>query len=306
MSKIVKKRVDTVLVNLNDDLLRFETLLLCDLIKGVSLPCSNGKTLEVSHIEDYPNYVIGIVITTRQISIPPKRNLTKKTSQSLDIAKDEGLAYGNSFLYDKRCKFLMYEVNKNGSSITEFTHFIKHYCSDSTEFGKVIINLRMVLNIESYKRFLRMKQINSFEIEIAQPERMIAEDDSLENIAKSAKGSNSDKMLLKLSVNGNKKEGLFNGFVQKTINAFQKLSFEGNKGSVTKLILHGTEQNPDNEDESIPSIIDMITDKFITYIEFEEPALSVDVQPFQRKQALKLAYDRNIDDFELILSKYEL
>jgi hypothetical protein len=107
MSKIVKKKVDTVLVNLNNDTLKFEHLLLSNLIKGVTLPCSNGKTLEISHVQDYPTFVTGIAITTRQTSIPPKRNLTNRTSQSLDIDNDEGLAYGNVFLFNKRCRFLM-------------------------------------------------------------------------------------------------------------------------------------------------------------------------------------------------------
>ena len=77
----------------------------------------NGKFVELSIMEDSTSNGIikGLVITTQDSDIPPKRNKRTGEMSSVDIdVNTEGFAYANAFLYDTRRKVLIYEINKNG------------------------------------------------------------------------------------------------------------------------------------------------------------------------------------------------
>lgn len=301
MSRIITRKVETLRISCNSDKFNFGNLLLSERLINKSLE-KFGKSTELSNIEDHGRFITCTVITTRKTSIPPKRNTKFKITEQLDFDNNEGLAYGNALLYDKELNILLYEINKNGTFINDLLSFIMHYCSGSEEFGRVMLVPRILLNIRTYEKVLRMKYYKSFEFEIAQPEKIIAENDSAKNYAQITEGSNSDKMYLKFSISGHKKESLLATFIQKSINLLDNLSFTDSKGSVTKMRLHGLEEDPHNDVELIPSFVDLITDKFICEIKIEEPTLASDVQQEQRKNAIIEVYNRNLADFELILN----
>lgn len=71
-----------------------------------------GKIVSLKILKNGRSYIVGLVETTRNENIPPKKNRRNKRVQSLGLAPEEGLAYGNIFIYEKRRRILMYEVNK--------------------------------------------------------------------------------------------------------------------------------------------------------------------------------------------------
>lgn len=85
------------------------------------------KSFHVSLFNDpiSEDYVEGLVITTQDSDIPPKRN--KRTGEFSPVQIDtrtEGFAYANVFLYDKTRNVLLYEINKNGCFPRQLTEAI--------------------------------------------------------------------------------------------------------------------------------------------------------------------------------------
>src|SRR5688572_16111974 len=58
-----------------------------------------GKTVSYRILSDKPKYIVGLVETSRNDNIPPKKNRRNKKISELGLTPDEGLAYANVFLF---------------------------------------------------------------------------------------------------------------------------------------------------------------------------------------------------------------
>ena len=84
------------------------------------------------------NYIVGLVETTRNENIPPKKNRRNKKLQALGLTPEEGLAYGNVFIYEKKRNILMYEVNKFGCYVKHFLEYLYRCCREGDQFKYAI------------------------------------------------------------------------------------------------------------------------------------------------------------------------
>ena len=132
-----------------------------------------GKDLELKVFANNEDYLVGIIETSRNNNLPPKKSKKAKTLSKLGLNSDEGLAYGNVFLFDKKRNILMYEVNKFRCYLDHFISFIFTALKDTTLFKKFKIKLEVVLTSAEYNRIVNMNFHKSVEIQIANPEKMM-------------------------------------------------------------------------------------------------------------------------------------
>lgn len=90
-----------------------------------------GKDVSLRILNKGNDTIIGLVETSRNENIPPKKNKKKKTIEKLGLEVGEGLAYANIFIYEKKRQILMYEVNKFGCFIDHFIEYIFRCCKKS-------------------------------------------------------------------------------------------------------------------------------------------------------------------------------
>ena len=133
-----------------------------------------------------PECLVGIIITTQDKDIPPKRHkITKQfTPVDIDIAI-EGLAFGNIFLYDQRRNILLYEINKNGCFIPQLMDFIYTTWNAQYEFDRFGLSFPIIFRRHEYERMLRMNFYKNICVELLNPRELIQcfdeESDSLAN-----------------------------------------------------------------------------------------------------------------------------
>ena len=114
MAQTIKKRVDVVtpymksINNIENDV-SFADIL--NLLNGKKYTNQTGKQYEF-HLQhtDKPNCLVGIIITTQDKDLAPKKNKITDVISPIELNPEiEGLAYANVFLYDG---------NLNGSEIS--------------------------------------------------------------------------------------------------------------------------------------------------------------------------------------------
>lgn len=265
--------------------------------KDVSLRILNkGKTTD---------YIVGLVETSRNENIPPKKNRKKKTITKLGLEEGEGLAYANIFLYEKKRGILMYEVNKFGCYVDHFLDYIFRCTKKSKKFTAFDISLNPILKANEYQRMLKMTFHKSLELQVANPKQILEdykhENDALWNVCSSAASVGSTRVNTKFEVaaRGNT-TGLTSRSLQTIVDRVLAV-MRGPKGSnINKIIVEGYES--DSEDNKLQPI-DLIADRYLQFIELDEPRENVDLLESQRSKEIKDLYEKCKDDFDTIFGK---
>lgn len=256
-----------------------------------------GKDLELKiYSKPSDNYVVGIIETTRKNNIPPKKGRKAKTLSKLGLNPDEGLAYGNVFLYDKKSKILMYEVNKFGCYLDHFISFIYLALKDTKLFKKFKIKLDVVLTKNEYNRIINMEFHKSVEFQIANPDKIIEEykhkNGPLFNVCKSGNEFDSSRVFAKFEVESRKNhKSLTTKTVKEVLNDATKLLTSKFSGDVQKVIVSGYEKDIKKLQK-----IDLIADRYIKDITLDEPRENNDLLEKQRTSAIKELYENCIDE----------
>ncbi len=121
-----RRCVDVLSVKLEEETITFKEIL--ETIDGRNYRY-NEKIFNFSLLSTHiRNCIIGIIITTQDSDIPPKRNKQTGEYQSVEInTEEEGFAYANIILYDYHRNILLYEINKSGCYPNQFIDFLKSY-----------------------------------------------------------------------------------------------------------------------------------------------------------------------------------
>lgn len=298
MAKSIKK-VEAVFVNLKDNFSFSEIIRSEHMNKKFYPP---GKVVQLKFLDEKPDYIFGVMVTTKQSGIPPKHDTVTDTYNPLDLNNNEGLGYANSFIFVKRYNLLLYEFNKNGTYLNSFRECVMNWCKE-TPFEDAYFTFEALLNLETYERMLNMTFYKSIEVKIAQPDALIegykGKNESVENTLQLGADSDADYLSLKLGVSSHRKAGLLNNFIQRFANTFQRLGlkYEDDK-LVKKITIEGYETDPDGEEQKTK--IDLILDKYKLEFKLEEPRILDSLQVIERKTEVINLYTSNLGDFTKI------
>jgi hypothetical protein len=254
----------------------------------------NEKDVSLTVLEKGDN-IIGIVETTRKHNIPPKRNTKKKKTEALGLQPGEGLGFGNVFMYEKKRKILLYEVNKFGCYVDYFLKFLVTVCEEDNRWTERFgVDVTPILKPDEYKRMKKMDYYKSIEIQFANPTSLqkeyAYENDSLANAIELGKTFQSDKMTCKFEVKSTMRDII--------TKAKSLLKTEVGSKSLKKLTVFGYSKDEDGGERLEP--IDLLADRYIKHINLNEPAENIDLLEGQRKSEIKKLYKECLPDFKEI------
>jgi hypothetical protein len=251
---------------------------------------------------DIENCLTGIIITTQDKDIPPKRHKHNKSFSKLEIdATIEGLAFANIFLYDIQRNVFLYEINRNGCFPNQLRDFIYATWNSEDENTRFELSFPAILRANEYQRMLEMNYYKRLIVELYKPTELIncfnEETDSLENnILKENIGlgirNNADVITLE-QVAMNKKLnplGLSHDRVKGMIDAV-KLGIAdcGLRPNIKTLRIEGYTGDP--EDRALKPI-DILADTFNEYFKITDIQVQIDVQQQERKQGIEKLYNK--------------
>lgn len=313
-----RRRVDVLSVRLstieNEQSVQFEDVL--SYLNGRRyIMRDTGKQVEVQFNAelDANNIIKGVIITTQDSDIPPKRN--KMTGQMSSIGiniEEEGLAYANAFLYDINHKVLIYEVNKNGCYIKQFTEMIYDLWNivDDLNERRPRFNIDFILlaRRDEYQRMLRMTYYKQISIELARPQELInsfiGENGSIANWIKAnldnAVSGNADTVLLEQTATSRKLniEGLSRNMITNMINTvFERVD----RSHVNKLIIRGYTEDVEDSNRCRP--VDLLTDAFDEWFYLNDIAVHSNLQVQERLNGVQNIYNKILPELNAILGE---
>lgn len=260
-----------------------------------------GKRVSLNIIKNSKEYIVGLVETTRNENVPPKKNTKNKKISPLGLSADEGLAYANVFLFEKRRGIIMYEVNKFGCFINHFLEYIYKCYKKAEDIAAFNIELSPVLKANEYRRMLDMRFHKSLEIKIANPSEILKDynhkNDALWNLFVDAKKIHSERVTTKYEVSARgHSTGLASNSLKSIVDRLLEIANGPHGKDVEKIEVVGYLQD---SDEGLAPI-DLIADRFGAEIELDEPRENSDLLEFQRQSQIIALYKASISEFDEI------
>lgn len=295
---------------IGDQNVLFEDVLL--FLNGKEFPFGD-KWFLVSLFDDRvnDNCIEGLIITTQDSDIPPKRD--KRTGNfspvEIDIRR-EGFAYANVFLYDKQRNVFIYEINKNGCYIKQLINMIQALWNNSEndegERAKIDINFNTFARRDEYNRMLRMTYYKKLSIDLVNPEGLanaiLDEEDSLENLIKASINSGVinnanvikiEQTVLSKSLNPAGLSGnVVRGLIDRVLNKV-------GRNNIMKLEVCGYTE--DVEESKRCRAIDLLVDTFDESFNINNIQIHTDLQRQERKDGIEIVYNKVIHEIRDIL-----
>lgn len=304
------KKIEVFTVNFKteeDSTLTFEKLLLSKTIEEYEA-FINKKDVSVSILEK-GDIIIGIVETSRKDNIPPKKHKKAKKISKIGLTDDEGLAYGNVFLYEKKRKLLFYEVNKFGSYVNHFLNCLKRCCEvDENWEGKFDVDVTPLLLPDEYLRMLKMNYYKSIEVKFSNPNVLIKEfkhkNNAITKTIELTQELGTETFNGKFEVKSKRQGGnsLKSLTLRDMVSGFQNLmGSKAGRDNLKKLIVYGYAVDEDDSERLEP--IDLLADRYLKQFSLNEPRENEDLLQDQRKKKIKEVYKKCLPDFEIMLGK---
>lgn len=291
--EVFKVRIKTV----DGSELNFEDILLNkDLTTKVVK--SAGKYVELVYVEEKVDFVIGLVQSTKMNATPPKNNTQTRKMSSLGLEGFEGLCYGNVFLYSKSTKFFLYEVTKDGVYMGQLGNHIYDIVKD-TELVKFDIRFDVIMNVDAMRKLMTMGSKKAIHMQFAYPDEILKkvknEQQSLKEIAKPGKELGAELIDVTYKITTKKGNSLHSGKINQILEWIGD-NYALMKENVKKFAIRGYEEDENNITE-----VDLIKDKMIEFITYNENKNMDDLKPTARKHEIVEAYDRIKRDLDAIL-----
>ena len=257
------------------------------------------------------NCIEGLIITTQDSDIPPKRD--KRTGDFSPVEIDtrrEGFAYANVFLYDKQLNVFIYEINKNGCYIKQLINMIQalwnNLENEEEERAKIDINFNTFARRDEYNRMLRMTYYKKLSIDLVNPEGLanaiLDEEDSLENLIKTSINSGVinnanvikiEQTVLSKSMNPTGLSGnIVRGLIDKVLNKV-------GRNNIMKLEVCGYTE--DVEESKRCRAVDLLVDTFDESFNINDIQIHTDLQRQERKVGIEIVYNKVIHEIRDIL-----
>lgn len=265
----------------------------------------------------HEHYVEGMVITTQDSDIPPKRNKTTGVFSSVNIdTRIEGFAYANVFLFDKFRNILVYEINKNGCFPRQFAEAVYDNWNrpQIVEGEEPVLRTRFNLSFsilarrDEYDRMLRMNYYKKICVELVNPqglvEQRLEEEDAIENWIRSsaerAAGCNANVIRLEQIAFSRKLNpaGLSHDSVKNIVDKVKSLFGRGN---IQKLEVQGYTDDAEEPRKCRP--VDLLTDAFKEFFRIEDIQVHRDLQASARQQGVEALYNRILPEIQQIVGR---
>lgn len=270
-----------------------------------------GKNVSLTSLRSGKKYFVGLVETSRNENIPPKKNRRSKTLSRLGLSEDEGLAYANVFLFEYKRGILIYEVNKFGCSVDHFSEFVYKCFSVDKQLEPFDIKINPILNSHEYQRVMKMPFIKSISFRVAFPKQIVLsirdsqeaekhKNDALFNALSSAASVDSDRVDTTYEVNARSSvSGLTKTPSKSIIQSLLRLRRGALGDNVQRIEVAGYEE----DDSDNLHKINLLADAFIREIELDEPRENTDLLQSQRQREIEVLYDNCVDDLTKILGE---
>jgi hypothetical protein len=259
------------------------------------------KNFEFSLIDTtIQNCIVGIIITTQNKDIPPKRNKRNKVFHSLGIDIEvEGLAFANIFIYDISRNILLYEINRNGCFPKQLIDFIYAKWVEREDI-RFELSFPAILRSNEYQRMLQMNYYKRIVIELYKPNELIScfdeNTDSIENnILRhnllSSNQSNAD--ILKVEQIARSKKfnpmGLSRTMIQNLVDVIKlNIADRGFRSNIQTLKIEGYSLDP--EGGNAIKHINILADTFNEFFKITAIPVQSDVQERERKEGIEALY----------------
>jgi len=274
--------------------LKFEDILLNTELTSKNIK-NGAKYVELVFVEERGDFIVGLVQSTKMDATPPKHNTVTNKISSLGLTDPEGLAYGNVFLYSKTTNFFLYEVTKDGLYIGQLSDHIYNIVRES-ELVKFDIRFDVIMNIDAMKKLLTMGNRKAIHMQFAAPGEILKKvksgQQSLKEIAKTGNEFGAELIDITYKIISRKDKSLHTNKINQVLEWINN-NFDLMKNNVRKFAIRGYEEDEDNITE-----VDLIKDKMIEYINYNENKNMDDLKPTFRKQEIIEAYKRIENDIK--------
>jgi hypothetical protein len=284
----------------------YDLLIHRDVVKkeiGVS-----NRNVHFSIIDDNDNYFIGFLRSTIDKDLPAKIDKTTKKVSQLDVKENEGLAFGNIFLYSKDLKCLFFEVNRNSIYLNSFADFLYKCHSESTELKektgfKIIFGT--IFRKKEYERAIKMESYKCFRLKVHQPAKLLHDIHEINSILeerieteflsplKQAAELNTDIAEIEFNVsrsNLKKNGGLRKGKILPIIESFKNLlGYDQVRENIDVVEISGYTSESKSQQG-----INLIGDVYHTSFKLSVPRLGSSLQKKERKECILKIYEKEL------------
>jgi len=296
------KKIEVLTIEMqNENDFSFADLLKNDKIEEEEI-WIGGKWVSINILQKGTSIIIGVVATSRNTNIPAKKKRGSKKTKKIGLDDDEGLVYGNVFLFDSRKNLLLYEVSKFGCYLD---HFIEYFYKcfegdDNLESFNLIAS--PVLNRNEYQRMLKMNQHKSLEVSLANPKQILDEFEGKNNamleMVRTAAKINSERFKWKYEINARSPRSLANQTLIQIVDQLLRVFGSNAGGNVEKVEIRGYEEDPDTNKIAK---IDLIADRFQASISLDEPRENEDLLEEQRRSEILKEFHRIKPELDKII-----
>jgi hypothetical protein len=269
-----------------------------------------GKAFELKLLEiTESGCIIGLIVTTQNKEIPPKHIPATQHFVPVDIAANEGLAFGNIFLFDPNNNVFLYEINRNGCYVSQFIQFVYSNWNSIDEHIRFSLKIVPILRSSAYQRMCNMNYYKKFVLEIFCPNELmnyLAHNDNgmaaiLQNQLQSGSLSNSSTMKIEQEAINRRQNplGISHSYVREMSDVILGAIGAGFRQNIEKLEVAGYAEDPESPRRI--RTIDLIADSFNVWFFIEEIRRQSDLQEIERKQEIQGLYTRLLPELNSII-----
>ncbi len=284
----MKKRIYAHLIETsNSDLLE-------ELLANFTSTMTIGeKEVEISHIENNIEFIVGIFVCTHNKSLPPQHTPGAPEDYSaIPLEDGKGLAYPSVFLYVKDINVMLLESNSGGITESMLKKVFNEY--DKTQIRKIKAKLAKIIYLDGYERVNRGSIISKFNMRILQPTSMLSRRENDLTATKSLAEESGASKSLEISLVANTGETLNRNFIQQSIDYFRRFSNDGQNDVADKLKVDVQYSNC--EGDMVEESINLMLDRFNKIIVLpDQEGNQTTIQATERIQAIIGVYDEYIE-----------
>ena len=239
----------------------------------------NDKKVEMSHITDEGNYILGMFVTTQVTNIPPGHMPGNEEDYSVvDLGEGRGLAYPNIFLYDKTKHVVLWEINRTGVTEQAMQTFFNDILKKEDLYSECRVRLLPLLSADAYTRVSDMIKIDEVEFQIVNPQEYLLRENtnnSLAGIADLVNNFEATKSI-KVTIQADEDKSVNKGSILKLVNFIQNILWTPKGRMRNKIVIKGLKN--DDEGRSVEDTINVLLDRMTSYFDIKEYKRNTDLQ----------------------------
>ncbi|GHV39667.1 hypothetical protein FACS1894179_04920 [Bacteroidia bacterium] len=267
--------------------------LICDRFFNKKVIVYNDKKVEMSHITDESNFILGMFVTTQVTNIPPGHLPGNEEDYSVvDLGEGRGLAYPNVFLYDKSRHVILWEVNRTGVTEQSMQTLFNDILKKEDIYSECDVRLLPLLSSNAYKRVSDMIKIDEIEFQIVNPQEYLLRENtnnSLAGIATLVNDFDATKSI-KVTIQADEDKTVNKSSLLNLVKFIQNIIWTPKGRMRNKIVIKGLKN--DDDGRSIEDTINVLLDRMTSYFEIKEYKRNTDLQVTDRKQGIKEAYSK--------------